>query len=200
MWLHRQQRHKRRNANSGQRTGGKCSHRTTHARHRAAPRAPRKLMIQQDADADARTSTASSFRRSRLPSTSVKPMSLRHVANGPGPTDPLAYLCSVEIQARPADSGELGHRFRCERYGRSCLRRHRLEVLRHNARRLRRRGPYDLLRCPLHFRLPKRPVAFHPTSAPASIPGPLMLRIPPSGTAGTALVLTPDVLLMPVAP
>ena len=102
--------------------------------------------------------------------------------------------------AKPADSGELGHRFRCERYGRSCLRRHRLEVLRHNARHLRRRGPYDLLRCPLHFRLPKRPVAFHPTSAPASIPGPLMLRIPPSGTAGTALVLTPDVLLMPVAP
>ena len=62
-------------------------------------RAPKKPRIQQDADADARTSTASSFWRPRSPSSSVEPVSLRHVANGPEPTDPLAYLCSVEIQA-----------------------------------------------------------------------------------------------------
>ena len=52
----------------------------------------------------------------------------------------------VMKSAKPADSGELGHRFRCERYGRSCLRRHRLEVFGHKVRRLRRRGSHDLLR------------------------------------------------------
>ena len=73
-----------------------------HAHHRAASGAPRTPMIQQDADADAPTSTAPSFWRPRSPSIGVKPMALRHVANGPGPTDPLAYLCSVEIQASRA--------------------------------------------------------------------------------------------------
>ena len=70
------------------------------------PRAPKKPMIQQDADVDVRKSTPSPLWRPRSPSSWTEPMSLRHVANGPGPTDSLAYLCSVEIQASGGDSGK----------------------------------------------------------------------------------------------
>ena len=50
-------------------------------------------------------------------------MSLRHVANGPGPTGPLAYLCSVEIQARALRKVIAGRPVVCterdrDRYGR----------------------------------------------------------------------------------
>ena len=91
-----------------------------HARHRAAPGAPKTPMNPQDVDADARTITASSFCRPWSPSSSVEPVSARHVANGPGPTDPLAYLCSVEIQASASSCSPRagsGHASGLSRYG-----------------------------------------------------------------------------------